>query len=152
MGNKKLSYYYFTMKQDHYGHFLLIVPCSITTSFNNAKFPILLEMLDGSAQRSKLFRWFKGWAWFIYIWILCMGFSLMLPIFGLNILMRFLFNFSWHYKIQFISSLGGMDKYTWDFFVSCQRLIWFIFFQPICSISLSSFKVIFLWTRKSCNM
>jgi hypothetical protein len=32
------------------------------TNFNNAKFTILLEMPDGSAQRSKPFRRFKGWA------------------------------------------------------------------------------------------
>jgi hypothetical protein len=55
MGTKKFVDYYFTMKQDHYEHLLLIVLCSIITSSNNAKFPILLEMLDGSVQRSKPF-------------------------------------------------------------------------------------------------
>ena len=94
MGNNKLVDYYFTMKQDHYGHLILIVPCSITTSFNNAKFPILLEMLDGFAHRRNPFQRFKGWASFVHSWILCMGFVLMLPISGQNNLMRFLFNLS----------------------------------------------------------
>jgi hypothetical protein len=152
MGTKKLSSYYFTMKQDHYGRLFLIVPCSITTNFNNAKFPILLEMSDGFVQRRNPFRRFKGWAWFIHSRILCMGFVLMLPIYGLNNLMRFLFNFPWHCKIIFISSLGIMEKYTWDCFVSYQHLLWILFFQPICSIALSSFKVSLLWIQKSRNM
>ena len=84
MGNKKVVDYYFTIKQDHYGHLLLIVPWSITISFNNAKFPILLEIPDDSSQMSKLFQRFKGWARVIYSWILFMGFSIILPIFGLN--------------------------------------------------------------------
>jgi hypothetical protein len=88
MEKKKVVDYYFTIKQYHYGHFLLIMPWSITTNYNNAKFPILLEIPDDSAHRSKLFRRFKGWARVIYSWILFMGFSLMLPIFGLNNLMR----------------------------------------------------------------
>jgi hypothetical protein len=88
MGNKKVVDYYFTIKQDHYGHFLLIAPWSMTTSFNNAKFPILLEISDDSAQMSKLFRRFKGRARVIYSWILFMGFVVMLPISGPNNLMR----------------------------------------------------------------
>ena len=87
MGNKKVDNYYFTIKQDHYGHFLLIVPWSITTSFNNAKFPILLEIPDDSTQMSKLFRGFKGCARVNDSLIIFMGFALMLPIFGLKNLM-----------------------------------------------------------------
>ena len=102
MGNKKFFDYYFTIKQDHYGNFLLIVPWYITTSFNNAKFPILWKILDDSAHRRNLFRRFKGWARVIYNWILFMGFSLMLPIFGLNNLMHMYItnNYTCMYEFQ----------------------------------------------------
>ena len=62
---RKFVDYYFTMKQDHYEHFLLIVLCSIITSSNNAKFPILLEMPHSFVQRRNPFWWFKWWTWFI---------------------------------------------------------------------------------------
>jgi hypothetical protein len=67
------------MNQDHYGHFLLIVPCSITTSFNNAKFPILLEIPDGSTQRSKIFDGSKDGPQLFIVGYFVWGFSSCFP-------------------------------------------------------------------------